>query len=292
MSQFVFEPQVAGRRGLSPGLWNNFPVDELLDRPMAGMNGGIGFFDDFARSPSAVASQALIINGYKSLTSATTTINAVHAVGAHGVASLAPTTTVDLAACLQAYGGKGSPFSLTPGDAKDVVFEARWNVSSITLTSVSVFLGLAAVDATAAVDTLFTNGTHVMKVFTHFGFSLCEGSQARIAGTNGYQSAGRLNVTHARTGAANIVWNQTDLAQLVAGTYVKTGFRFNPVTRTVSLWVNGSEVLAATISAAVTGAALWPNAGLSPLLIAKCGANFTGVLNVDWIACGQVPSTL
>jgi hypothetical protein len=76
----------------------------------------------------------------------------------------------------------------------------------------------------------------------------------------------------------------------VADTYMKVGFRYHSLDKTVSVYVDGVEIPAAALSKTVTGATPWPNDYMAPVICTMQTDGTTAMnLTVDWIAVAQLP---
>lgn len=169
------------------------------------------------------------------------------------------------------------PFAVIPGMSKDLAFECRLKVNTISDSIGDIFIGLAGaagvapsaanVPITATADTLATT-------LSLLGFHKLSGdgdkvdfAYERASGTTAYK---------------------TDVATLVADTYIKLGFRYSGKTKTVSLFVNGTEVSASRVAASVTAATPWPNDFMAPIIATMQVDGTTAMTpTVDWYACAQ-----
>jgi hypothetical protein len=186
-------------------------------------------------------------------------------------------------AVLQWGRGLGAPFLLANND---LAFECRLSVSAVTAAKWSWSVGLANVGA-GATDGLFidTTGLHVA-ASSFVGFSHLSAEGAAVDGA--YKAASQT----LQDGSNKTKLNA--LANMVADTYVKLGFRYRAVPKTVEYYVNG--VLAGTGSAparltsAEIDAATFPDDVLmAPIIgIKDIGGNAALNLKVDWIACAQL----
>ncbi len=286
--QVFHKPEDAQGDGLSFSLWKNFPTQEILvfkDR-----NVGYGFIEDFDEvcPYQAAGAGPATVGQWSMLTSLTSTIAARVVAGQLGVVSLIPTTTVDLVSAIQAGGSAAGPsiqipFSLALTTPRELIFEARVKTSSVAATGSTFFVGLAGAASQAAVDTLYTTGTHVPKGIQYCGFSRQAGSEGAAAGT-GYELPTKVSLI---TSLSALSWSAASCGTVAAATWTKLGFRLNPTLKTMSVWQDGAQV--ATVGTTITGSATkWPTAGLHVLLLNKLGAGVAGYLDIDWVACAQL----
>lgn len=185
-------------------------------------------------------------------------------------------------AVLQWGRGLGAPFLLANAD---LAFECRLSVSAVTAAKWSWAVGLANVEA-GATDGLFidTTGLHVAaSSFVGFSHLSAEG----VAVDGAYKAASQT----LQDGSTKTKLNA--LVNMAANTYVKLGFRYRAVPKTVEYFVNG--VLAGTGSAparlttAEIDAATFPDeVFMAPIIgIKDIGGNAALSMKVDWIACAQ-----
>ncbi|MFN7318618.1 MAG: hypothetical protein ACK5S6_03805 [bacterium] len=186
-------------------------------------------------------------------------------------------------AVLQWGRGLGAPFLLANND---LAFECRLNVSAITAAKWSWALGLANVGA-GATDGLFadTTGLHVA-ASSFVGFSHLSAEGAAVDGA--YKAASQT----LQDGSTKTKLNA--LVNMVADTYVKLGFRYRAVPKTVEYYVNGvlagSSSAPARLTSAEIDAATFPDDVLmAPIIgIKDIGGNAALNMKVDWIACAQL----
>ena len=141
----------------------------------------------------------------------------------------------------------------TAAEEAELWFEARIKVSSIA--DQGLFVGLAA-EADIAVDFLADNSAALVSTADCIGF-------------------------HAV---------QTGVHTLVADTYVKLGFKFNPIADTserIKFYVNGVETTTPVTGANIAAATFPDSVNLALMLTNKTGEGVTKSLVVDWYRFAQ-----
>ena len=284
-----------GDRLFSPKLWRGL-APPLESGPFTSPSGNpaIGVFDDFLGFGGTLSTNTGSyysgVNRYISYQTASSLLTNV----ALAAASTAPTSigavifqpaagiTDNDQNTLQ-WGGHeltpfGSfPFSVMPGVSKDLAFECRFKVNTIADSIGDIFIGLAgaagvalsasAVPITQTADTMATT-------VGHLGFHKLSGD------------GDKLDLSYERAGGT--VATKADVATLVADTYIKVGYRYSGHTKTVSIFVNGAEVVASRVAASITAATPWPNDYLTPVIATMQVDGTTAMTpTVDWYACAQ-----
>jgi len=283
-------------RLFSPKLWKGFAPPVAGEFPMTSSgNPVIGMFDDFLQFGGILATSAGQYhsggNVYRSYQTASTFITNVAETATpatvapvhRGAISLAPTAGVadDDVMTLVAGGNIATPYgcfpySVIPGMSGDLVFEARFKISSIAASIGNFFIGLGGA---AGVDTASAN---------------CPIAADVLATTLSMIGFGKFGVSTSAMGAfyeraGGTVATKAAVGTLVADTYVKAGFRYHASRKEMSLWVDGAEVTGSRISAVITAATPWPNDYMTPIIAARQIDGTTGLtLTVDWVACAQM----
>lgn len=185
-------------------------------------------------------------------------------------------------AVLQWGRGLGAPFLLADND---LVFETRLNVSAITAARWSWAVGLGEVSM-GATDGLFVDSTGALADKNFLGFCHLQAEGAAVDAS--YKADGQTF----QDGATKTKLNA--LATLEANTYVKLGFRYKAVPKTVEFFVNGvlagTGAVPARLTAAEIDAATFPDdVLLAPIIgIKDIAGNAALNMKVDWIACAQM----
>ena len=162
------------------------------------------------------------------------------------------------------------------GEGAKLWFEARVKVSSIA--DMGLFVGLAA-EADAAVDFLDDNSADLVSTADCIGFHVLTASPTAVGTV--YQKGGQTKQPV-----------ETGVHTLVADTYVKIGFVYDPdeaeASKRIRFYVNGAET-ATAVSATNIAAATFPDSvNMGLMLTTKTGEGVTKSLIVDWWRFAQV----
>ncbi len=276
----------AGGRVKSPNVWHECPAAEID----IGMRDGIHHFDDFAAAYELAAGSALtklgpyecIADSGASLTAEDDT-TATDASGMWGGQEFVAGTTADADLVMQLGGGGGFSISSTKADAKKLVFEARFKISTIADGVSSFFIGLG--EPNRAVNAGVFTTTQGDTVDTAMADAAFIGFWRADADGNGlnfiYSANGQTAVNHI-----------ADVHTLVADTYVKVGFMHDPSeikARRIKVYVDNVQNIATYVTATNIAAATFPDAEvLSPV----CGHNNDDgstacTATVDWWGAAQ-----
>jgi hypothetical protein len=184
----------------------------------------------------------------------------------------AHTTDNDLSA-IHAGGGTMMPFHAIPSRMQELVFEARFKISSVAASSTNLYIGLGGTGA-AADSGIFVDDLETFASNNFLGF-------ARTAAMTT-----TLDFIYQRVGGT--VAKKDDVLTIAADTYVKVGFRYHAARKQCSIWVNGAEVTASRVSSTITGAAPWPNLYMNFLAGVQYQATSAHIMYIDWWACAQM----
>lgn len=274
-------------RLLSPKLWRGFapPIGGVFPATASG-NPAIGLFDDFdafgITTPLASDIAYYQSNGiiYKSFENTAGIVAAVPTTtpsvdeNGPGVISLTPGGTDNNDCVMQAGSATMMPFNVIQASAKDLVFETRFKYSSIADGDTDFFIGLGGTGAAVNDGWIGDDPS----AFTNFADNNFLGfSRTPATGTTD------INLIYDRVGGATA--SHSGMHTLVADTYVKLGFRFNSVLKTLQVYANGE--LVDTITPAETGATPWPSLYMNFLAGIKYQATTQDVMYIDWWACAQ-----
>ena len=295
MTMLTFE-ELNSDRLFSPKLWKGIapPNGEGFPSTLSG-NPAIGMFDDFTQFGGILAtSDGQYHSGgnvYRSFQTAATfitnvaetgtaaTVAPVHrgAISLTGVANIVDNDVETLVA-----GGNLStpygcfPYNLIPKMSGDLVFEARFKISSVAASIGNFFIGLAGA---AGVDTASADcpiADDIMATtLSHVGFGKFGAETTDVL----------LSYERASGGDAP---SKADVATIAADTYIKMGFRWDSKTATLTPWIDGAEVAGSRCSSTTTGTTPWPNDYMTPVVaVRQIDANTSLTLTLDWWACAQ-----
>lgn len=189
----------------SPGLWGDFPFDDIL----AGVIPGYARHIDFNRTKTSTnvnAAEAYWADGLKLFGDNGATVTAVDAIGG-GVAIGSDGDNEGASFGMMTY-----PFQISRSHKK-LVFEASVKTSTIADTKHGFFLGLIDSSALSATVPIAAAGTLADENFV--GFHRLEGDGDAVDTV--YKADGVTQVTV-----------QADAGTLVADTWTKLGLKFEP----------------------------------------------------------------
>lgn len=256
----------------SPAIWANFPWQEKLRDPTTYLD----HCDDFHNLPDLSADANDDI--YSSYIDTSNTIKMLATEKMNGVCRLALDNTDNDGPVLQMGGGAGGcvMISDTAGDDLPLWFEARWRKSSVADNGIAVFIGLAQ-EGLAADDGVLVDDTGVLTDVDHIGFN--------VAHDNGEE----LNFAFTKEG-------QTDtellaaMDTLVASTWVKTGFKFDPdfdTSKRIKVFLNNSEQSTYVTGTQIAAATFPDGEEMAPTFAGKNGAAGATNLDLDWFRIAQ-----
>ena len=259
----------------SPVIWADCPTLEMMHDPSVGVH----HFDNFH---TYVSSATTIINpsGYP-VFEGDSTIDGVAGSSAGEVA--VQSTTNNEGASLQVGGTKGAPFVIpSAGGGGKLWFEARVKVNSISDAVGQLYVGLAG-EAAGTAD--FGVGEGDIGDFDVLGFLRHE------------EDGDQFDIITQKTGAG-FDTIKADAVTLVADTYVKLGFVYDPNAdsgKQITFYENGADLL--TYVGKESGDATvylgdttnFPGGEEMSLLVsshAESGADNT--ITMDWWRCAQL----
>lgn len=262
-------------RGPSPGIWYDAPsISALRDNPT------LGWFidDDFTLSGLFADATTGSCGQYKYFTSTSSPIAIRDAGLPGGVLTFGADGDNEAASLLSSTGSfyiqRSTAASLSTGGK--LWFEARIKTSSIAATTSDIFLGLSEVFIPTATVPLTAVGALADKNLV--GFHRGEGASADSGVVDTVYKAD--GVTAVRVGSAAVT--------LVADTFVKLGFVYDPVTFILTFYKNG-VALSSTKTIPLAAGTDFPNdVALAPCFAVVNGAT-TGTSGLDWWRCIQVP---
>ncbi len=248
----------------SPDVWYDCPLLEYFAR----IRGGTYFYDDFDTIGFTVpTTEGQIGPYYKAFTSTGGTIKPSVPVrgGVITLGSNDDNEAASVATC-------SPPFQMVNTDGA-IWFEARWKVTSTAVTIMDAYVGLGELmTLTATVPITATAGTMAdqnLMGFLRPGTSTTgDGSLLRFF----YKANGVTAVTVG-----------TKAAALVADTFIKTAFKYDPVTNLLTWYVDNVKQSSTYTMASAAGTD-FPNDVLLGPIAATCNAagSITDVMTLDW----------
>lgn len=284
-SQFVLHRGAnKASAGPSPGLWQR--MSGGIDSPDGGH--GNEFFDDFLNfypvTLTTVAGQLQPGNGYFMFTDVDATAGFIKPlVGTTGgVIRMSSSTDSadgadhDTVLTCQGNVATQAVISDTAGSDKKLIFEARWKVSSITDAAGSFFMGMTEFGLAATNTPIQASTPQVISDDSAIGFFI------------GEDDNDALDIVYRKNGSA-IKSLFTYGTALVADTYIKTGFVYDPkaeASKRITFYIDGAEqgtYVTATQIASSTSPT-FPDA-VALVMTAACKGSVDAVpalLDMDW----------
>lgn len=271
----------SSRRGPSASIWADCPVLAIIEDP----GKGVHFFDEFLCSYDGADTSVARVGPYETIQESAGSLagGLVTASGARGVQDLVAGTTADGDVVLTLGGGAPFIISSTASLARKLWFEARFKISTIANDVSSFFIGLAEEDRAAAAG-LFqaAQGATVDSALADIDML---GFWRPDADGDGLSVAyGKASAT-----AQELI---SDAKTLVADTWTKVGFVFDPAaptTKRIKFFIDGVEQ-STYVTAALLAASTFPD-GEEMTMVAGItnddGTN-ASTLSLDWWRIAQV----
>jgi hypothetical protein len=161
------------------------------------------------------------------------------------------------------------------GEKQKLWFEARWKLN--TITDVGIFVGLAA-EADVAVNFLADNTGDLVATADAIGFHVLTATPTAVGTT--YQK-----------GSATKQAVETGVHTLVADTYVKTGFIYDPSRdddNQITFFVNGAPQTTKVTATNIATATFPDSVNLTLMATAKTGEGTTKTVTMDWWRVAQL----
>ena len=239
-------------RGLSPNLWNQAPLQQVLG---GGLGEGFGFIDDFLTVHPTLGEGPWVGTQYGSAGAL------VETAGKGGVITLDSASASDDKGVQIQYGGAAAVSSFIPNANAKIYYETRLKVVDITSGSdvdgIDLFVGLAA-----ALTTIINANANTSP--NHIGFEHLE------------SLAGSVSFVSEKAGSRA---TETGVDTLVDGTFVKLGFIVDGLT-SITPYVNGVAGTAITTNV--------PIVEMTPSFVSQSNALAVDpITHVDWVACIQ-----
>ena len=234
-------------RGLSPNIWNQAPLQQVLG---GGLGEGFGFIDDFLSFDDA---------SYRwVLTQATAGTVAMDPAAKGGVLLLdSNSTSNNQGVQIQAGGAAGAASFLPNANAK-IYFEARVKIADIGTSGSdtgNLVVGLAAVSTAVLSGGANDTANHIC--FEHL------------------DDDGAVDFHSEKAGSRD---SSTGLHTLADDEYFKVGFLVDGLT-SITPYVNGIAKTAHTTEI--------PIVALTPTVVCHSASGTDPILHVDWVACIQ-----
>ena len=243
-------------RGLSPNLWNQAPLQQVLG---GGLGEGFGFIDDFltldlSESGAAADGSDLTVAGSWCLTNATAGTAALDPAAKGGVLLLDSAASTNNQGAQIQYGGAAGVASFIPNVNAKIYYEARIKAADIGSTTVQIFAGLAEVDTTLFATAANTTSNHV-----------------------GFEAINTTSLSYVHEKADTRV-SDTSAGTIADDTYIKVGFLIDGLT-SITPFVNGVAGTKQTASI--------PIVEMTPSFVCHSSGTTDPILHVDWVACIQ-----
>jgi len=250
--------------GPSPIIWGTCPWVEIKAQAAQGA-GGFAFHDDFSHT-SVVNGDVYQMLGDNAPVKVVDTLDGRLAVTTGGTDNdqSMMAGTVDLAHISDAAGEK-----------QKLWFEARWKLN--TITDVGIFVGLAA-EADVAVNFLADADGDLVASADAIGFHVLTATPTAVGTT--YQK-----------GSATKQALETGVHTLVADTYVKTGFVYDPDRdddNQITFFVNGAPQATKVTATNIATATFPDSVNLTLMATAKTGEGTTKTVTMDWWRIAQL----
>ena len=250
MGDLFVKPQAKSgsiRRGLSPTLWHQAPVMQIMS---GDLGEGFGFIDDFFAFDDASYRWVLTQDSAGTV--------AMDAAAKGGVVLLDSNSTTNNQGVQIQMGGAAGASSFIPSAASKIYFEARVKIADIGTSGSdtgNLVVGLAAVDATVLSSGANNTANHIC--FEHL------------------DDDGAVDFHSEKAGSRD---SSTGLHTLTDDDYVKLGFLVDGVT-SITPYVNGVAKTAHTTQI--------PIVAMTPTFVCHSAGTTDPILHVDWVACFQ-----
>lgn len=254
------------------------PHGTLFQTPSG--NPAFGFFDNFH-----TFQESSLKGPYLTLAGTGCTIEQIADTATEkGIVQISMDGTDNDEGVIQWGRGLGAPFKLAD---KDLVFEARFALSAITASKWDIGFGLGDVGM-GATDKFFVDTASSLATDADFLGFLHRSSDATAAHLDGGYIVASGSIV---TGAEKTKLNA--LAQPVADTYIKCGFRYRAHPKTVEWYVNnvlpGGNITPARLTAAEVDASTFPDSTLlAPIFAVKSQSTDALTVKLDWWGCAQL----
>ena len=268
MTAFVQHKGRTSPRGLSSRIWGRLPLKNWS----VGL-GGRFFFDDFLNHPAHISTQT--IGNYASYIDTGVTLK--QAAGeVTGAIEIAGNDADNDEGSIITGGGAGGMVAIDASGTGRVAFECRFKKASIGDNGLSFFVGLSEEGSQAA--NALTDDSGVIADKDFIGFSVLQDNGEELDFT--WKKAGQTVQVHA------------NIASMVADTYMKMGFLYDPGNhpndKKIKIFVDNGEEEAVYVTQTQLDAATFPDGEeLCLFLATKVGTGSAEVKSqLDWWAVG------
>lgn len=258
-------------RERSPNIWFDCPYEQIRNGELP----GVAFGDDFTNFSQHVSDQDT--QQYSSYIDTGVTIKALPVE--YGVIEVAGNDADNDEGSITTGGNTGTIFKLSDAASSrtgPLWFECRIKKASVSDNAAAFFIGLAE-EGLAGADTL-VNDTGVFKTTADcIGFRVLQDNGEEIDFT--WQKASQTNQELA------------NIDTMVADTYVKLGFKYDPKQPTASrlrVYINNIEYTTAVTGAQMQAATFPEGEELALLFATKVGTAAESKLQLDWWYAAQL----
>jgi len=220
MTSNLMHKGISGRL-LSPRIWGNLPIKNF--------NVGLGgryYFDDFQNHPAHISAQTIGNYGSYIDTGVTLKQSATEATGAIEVAG---NDADNDEGSIISGGGAGGMVAIDATGTGRIAFECRFKKEDVDDNGLAFFLGLSEESSQAANALVDDTGVVADKDFIGFSVLADDGNSIDFT----WKTAGQTVQVHA------------NIHTMVADTYVKLGFLYDPVhhhgDKKIKIFVDGVE---------------------------------------------------
>lgn len=266
-------------RARSPAIWGRLPIQKWY----FGEDPGFFFYDDFlVTSGTGWSADSGVTYRYQSYIDANCTIEGLTTDAGGVLRHTHDGTDNDQTGLATNGGGSTGATNMCVFDTDTpniIAFECRIRKSNITDDTLGFFIGLAE-ENLANVNTL-ANNTAALADKDFIGFHLDNSASAGSGALVDfvYKKAGQTAVT--------VI---TSVATMVASTWIRLGFLFNPfdhpASKAVKVFVDGTEQSTYIANSALDDATFPDDQELGMLVATKLGTATASTFDMDWWACG------
>lgn len=267
---FVRNLSADTRRIMSPAIWHDCPIDALRSDPTQ----GVFFFDDFLNFSQHISDQDT--QQYAGYIDTGVTLKQLPVVG--GVLEVAGNDADNDEGSITTGGNTGTLAVLsdvTSTRSGPLWFECRIKKASVADNALAFFVGLH--EEGGAIADALVNDTGVV------------GDKDSIGFTVHHDNGEEINFHYKKAGAT--AQEIANIATMVADTYIKLGFKFDPrqpVESRIRVFVNNVEYSTKVTHDQMVASTFPDNEELALLLATKVGAAAESKFQMDWWMLAQM----